>query len=199
MGLALGGAVAASASVPVVYTPRPEGTALYQCVREHLPRFLARAAEQERPVPGFVRKELEGLLHCGKLEEGFVRVRCPSCGFDRLVGFTCKGRALCCSCCGRRMSDTALRLEEQVWPQVPARQWVQTFPVPLRYLLAYDAPLTSEVVGICMAEIFRWQRRKAKQEHGLARMSRCAPRSPVRCAALRLGSESQCPPPCVGG
>jgi hypothetical protein len=184
--LAQGREVAASASIPVVYTPRPEGTALYECVREHLPRFLARADEQERPVPSFVRKELEGLLHCGKLEEGFVRVRCPSCGFDRLVGFTCKGRALCCSCCGRRMSDTAARLVEQVWPKVPVRQWVETFPVPLRYLLAYDAALMSDVVGICMVEIFRWYRSKAKQEHSLARV--CDAHPGAVCVVQRFGS-----------
>jgi len=48
----------------------PEHTILWQCVSEHLPAFLAQAAEAERVLPRFVIKELEGFLDCGVLERG---------------------------------------------------------------------------------------------------------------------------------
>ncbi len=84
-------------STPAVYQRRqPEKTVLYQCIQEHLPAFLSQAAAADRPVPRFVQKELEAYLRCGLLEEGFARVHCSECGFDRLVAFSCKGRAGVC-------------------------------------------------------------------------------------------------------
>ena len=54
--------------------------------------------------------------------EGFPA--CPTCGVDRLLPFSCKGRGFCPSCTGRRMSDTAAHLVDRVFPEVPVRQWV---------------------------------------------------------------------------
>jgi hypothetical protein len=64
-------ACAALPAPPVVYRPRrPEETVLYECVEKHLQAFLAQAAEAERPLPAFVRRELEAFLDCGVLEHG---------------------------------------------------------------------------------------------------------------------------------
>lgn len=153
----------------VVYTRRePEHTVLWGCVDEHLPRFLARAAEAERALPQYVRKELEAFLDCGRLERGFARVRCETCDFTRLVAFSCKGRGVCPSCIARRMSDTAAHIVDHVLPAVPVRQWVLSVPVPLRYLLAWDTALASRVVGLFIAAVFGHLRRNAKRELGLA-------------------------------
>jgi hypothetical protein len=160
----------------VVYTRRePEHTALWQCVEEHLPQFMARAAEAERALPQYVRKELAAFLDCGRLDRGFARVRCETCDFTRLVAFSCKGRGVCPSCIARRMSDTAAHLVEHVLPEVPVRQWVLSVPVPLRYLLAWDTTLASHVVGLFIAAVFRHLRRVAKHELGLARLSDAHP------------------------
>ena len=45
-------------------------------------RFLA---EQGRVLPAYVEQEFEAYLKCGRLEHGFLRVRCESCHFERLV------------------------------------------------------------------------------------------------------------------
>jgi hypothetical protein len=132
-------------------------------VAEGLGPLLAECAEAERELPGFVRRELEALLVCGRLEEGFCRVRCPSCGFERLVPFSCKGRSLCPSCMGRQMAETAAHLVDEVIPAIPMRHWTITFPQPLRYLFAYDSSLTSEALGAYVGEISRFLRRKAKE------------------------------------
>jgi hypothetical protein len=43
---------------------------------------------------------------------------------------------------GRRMTEYAARLVDEVLPRVPVRQWVLSLPYRLRYLLDHDA-LTS--------------------------------------------------------
>jgi hypothetical protein len=138
-------------------------------VQHGLETFLARAQERERPVPRFVERELRAFLHCGVLAHGFVRVHCDDCGLDRVVAFSCKGRGFCPSCGGRRMADTAAHLVDRVLPEVPMRQWVLSLPFGLRYRLAYDAPLTSAVLGVFVRTVFASLRRRARRQWGVAR------------------------------
>ena len=88
------------------------------------------------------------------LGRGLVRVHCDACGLDRVVPYSCKKRGFCNSCCGRRMADTAAHLVDRVFPRVPVRQWVLSFPHDLRYRLAYDASLVTDVLGIFTSTIF---------------------------------------------
>ena len=71
-----------------------------------------------------------------------------------VVAFSCKGRGFCPSCGGRRMADTAAHLVDRILPQTPVRQWVLSLPFALRYRLAYDAALTSAVLGVFVRGIF---------------------------------------------
>ena len=159
---------ASLALAPLVYHRRePERTALYRCVQRHLDGVIAHAESGGRPVPSFVSDELAGFLRCGILAYGFARAHCSGCGYDRLVAFSCKGRGFCPSCCGRRMSDTAAALVDAVLPDVPVRQWVLSLPKPVRFLLAYDAPLCSQVLGLFLDAVFGHLRRVAKAELGL--------------------------------
>ncbi len=176
---------------PVVYRPRaPEHTVLYQAVREHWPGFAARSERAEHPVPKFVEKEMEGFLLCGQLEEGFARVRCDGCGFERLVPFSCKGRGVCCSCIGHRMADTAAHLVDRVIPAVPMRQWVLSLPIPLRYLVAYDAEACTAVLGIFVRTVLAHLRRVARVA-GPRRDERRASWSDLLSTEIWLGAQSQ--------
>ncbi len=112
---------------------RPEQTLLYQIVDEYYPAFAAFMAEQGRELPGYVRREFEDFLQCGRLEQGFLRVRCESCHAEHLVAFSCKRRGFCPSCGARRMAESAALLVDEVLPEQPMRQWVLSFPFPLRY------------------------------------------------------------------
>jgi ribosomal protein S27E len=100
------------------------------------------------------------------LAHGFARVRCPDCGYDTVVAFSCKERGLCPSCSARHMSETAAFLVDRVLPRVPVRQWVFAFPRHVRYILAKDAKLLGEALRIFIGEIFRDLRRRA----GIRRM-----------------------------
>jgi hypothetical protein len=92
---------------------------------ENVETFLDRCQSVDRELPRYVEKELREYLSCGVLGYEFVRLKCDDCGKERAVAFSCKGRGFCPSCTGRRMSDTAARLVDDVFPDdVPIRQWV---------------------------------------------------------------------------
>lgn len=101
-------------------------------------------------------------LACGVLAHGFVRVRCVDCGFDRLVAFGCKGRAVCPSCRGRRMADAAAHLVDRVLPRAPYRQWTLSVPWRLRAVPARDRRLLSAALTCFVRAVFRWQRAQAR-------------------------------------
>ncbi len=68
---------------------RPEKTLLYQLVLKHYPVFRQQLAEAGRILPGYVQREFEDYLKCGRLEHGFLRLRCENCHEERLVAFSC--------------------------------------------------------------------------------------------------------------
>jgi hypothetical protein len=68
---------------------RPERTLLYQLVEDYYPALKAQLAAQGSALPGYVEREFEAYLQCGRLEHGFLRVRCETCHAERLVAFSC--------------------------------------------------------------------------------------------------------------
>jgi len=137
---------------PVPYCRRhPERTTLYQVVQQHLETYLALAGEDDwdgQRVPAYVEREFRRYLACGILACGFARARCPVCGHDFLVAFSCKGRGLCPSCNARRMAQTAAHLVDHVFPPLPVRQWVLSVPKRLRWYLEREPKAISAVLHI---------------------------------------------------
>jgi hypothetical protein len=131
----------------------PEKGAVYRVLQEHLNSFVASLGE--RGLPKFVTDALYGYLDCGILARGFARVRCPECGYNMVVGFSCKQRGICPSCEGRRMTEQAAWLVDQVIPRVPVRQWVLSMPFKIRFILAKSGQLKREVLNIFLSEVFR--------------------------------------------
>ena len=154
---------AATDPLPGTYRRRePEKCVLHTVVREHLETFLEQARDfGGEGYPYFIEGEFRRYLGCGILSRGFARLRCPACGHERLVGFSCKGR-LCPSCVGRRMADTAAYLVDQLLPEAGYRQWVLTFPWTLRFRLAVDRKLFSALISAFLRTLFAWQRRRGR-------------------------------------
>jgi len=140
---------------------QPEQTLLYQLVEAHYPALVDQLAQQGKSLPAHVYREFESYLKCGRLEHGFLRVRCDSCHFERLVSFSCKKRGFCPSCGARRMAETAALLTDEVFPDVPPRQWVISFPFPLRYLFAAHPQAMGKVLGIVYRAISTYLIHKA--------------------------------------
>jgi hypothetical protein len=149
---------------------KPADTALWQAVQANwLPfRAEARKGGEDRQIPGFVERAFERFLDCGNHSAGFARVRCTSCGDDLLVAFSCKARGLCPSCDGRRMAEQAAHLVDHVIPKVHVRQWVLTLPYWLRYRVASDSKLFTDVIRVWIATVQAWYRARAKEDCGIA-------------------------------
>ena len=134
-----------------VYRPRgAEHTVLHQVIAEHLEAFLRAVAEagDGAGLPQFVEREFREFLLCGVFEAGVARFLCEGCGLDHLLPFSCKGRAWCPSCGGRRMTERAAHLVDAVLPWVPVRQWVLTVPYRLRYQMAWNHGLSRAVLRV---------------------------------------------------
>jgi Putative transposase/Transposase zinc-binding domain len=148
------------------YQPRiASQTVVHQVVRDHFETFRAHAAgvRNGEGLPRFVEEEFREFLGCGCLAGGFARFRCGDCGLDRLVPFSCKARACCASCGGRRMAERAAHLVDHVFPTVPVRQWVLTLPHFLRYRLAWDHDLCRNLVGVAMRAVLGFLRHAARE------------------------------------
>ena len=126
---------------------RPETTLLYQLVEQHFPAFREMRAMAGRSLPDYIEEEFDAYLKCGRLEEGFLRVRCEHCHAEKLVAFSCKKRGFCPSCGARRMAETAALLADEVLPERPLRQWVLSLPIALRFLLATDPAALTLLLG----------------------------------------------------
>ena len=95
-----------------------------------------------------MKDEFNAYLDCGILANGFLRLTCDGCARDTLVAFSCKRRGICPSCGTRRMAETAAYLVDNILPRVPVRQWVLSFPIPQRSLLAVHPALLTPVLRI---------------------------------------------------
>lgn len=164
---------------------RPEESALYRVVTQHLPAFVERVDELGG-LPAFVTAEFDKYLRCGLLEHGCLHLECRHCGDSKLVAFSCKGRSFCPSCCGRRMLDTSVHLEQNVFPEVPVRHWICSLPWGLRTLLGYDSGLCAKVMATFVNELSRSLKKRAKKLLGLRSVSQA--QTGAVCAVQRTDS-----------
>lgn len=147
------------------YEPRcPAQSALHRIVHDHFETFRSQVSglRDGEGLPRFVEQEFRDFLQCGWLAGGFARFRCGDCGLDRLVPSSCKGRALCPSCGGRRMAERAAHLLDHVFPDVPVRQWVLSLPYRLRYQLAWNHDVCRGVVGVFIRAVLGFLRARGR-------------------------------------
>ena len=149
---------------------RPEESALYRIVAQHLPAFMERVDELGG-LPAFVTAEFDKYLRCGLLEHGCLHLECRHCDDSKLVAFSCKGRSFCPSCCRRRMLDTSVHLEQNVFPEVPIRHWICSLPWGLRSLLGYDSGRCAKVMATFVRELSRSLKKRAKKLLSLRSMN----------------------------
>lgn len=148
-----------------MYVPRdPKNTLLHQVFKNHWFKFLNSTsdADEERSLPSFVLREVEDYFKCGIREFGFVRLYCKDCKQSQYLAFSCKRRGFCPSCCARRMNFSSAKLADSVFPKVPTRQWVMSFPFELRYKMAYDPKVTSYILRVFTNKVMCWYRKQAR-------------------------------------
>lgn len=135
---------------------------MYQAISRSWPGISMAYASEDVPPAPHIESEFKRYLRCGILQYGFVRLKCDGCAHERVCAYSCKCRGFCASCGAKRMEQTALRLEKEVWPQgVGARQFVLTFPHQVRHWLARSSELLSAVSAEVAAEIATFYERDA--------------------------------------
>ena len=150
----------------------PENGVLYKIVSDTLETFLAEVIGHDgKGVPSYVEKEMREYLKCGLLAHGFIRVRCEDCKKEGLVAFSCKKRGFCPSCGGKRMSETAAHLTDNLIPKSPLRQWVLSVPTPLRYWMAANSKLQTKILEIVIRAINGYYRRKLRDSYQVKDLS----------------------------
>jgi hypothetical protein len=121
----------------------------YKVVRDHVDEFERVYDERYRVKYGFwravIRSSIDKFLKCGDLKEGFARVRCPDCGEEFFVAFSCRQRSCCPSCDQKRALLLAHRLKDEVLAIAPHRQWVFTIPKRLRVYFRFDRSLLGKL------------------------------------------------------
>jgi len=151
-------------AIPRYARRRPELTPCYKIIQEHLSTFIAEREAEGRPLPDYVTQEFEAYLKCGISAYGFLRLQCETCDEEKIVAFSCKRRGFCPSCCARRQAEAAAHLVDEVLPLIPYRQFVLSFPIPLRYWLHSNRQLYAKVHAIVIGEIHRYYIDKARRE-----------------------------------
>ena len=129
----------------------PEKTVLYRALAQHFETFFLVYEERFEKTFGYmrtiVRDTVYRFLDCGILESGFARARCTGCGYEFVVGLSCKARCLCPSCHKKRELLWAEWASEQLLEDVPHRQVVFSVPKRLRIFFRYDRKLLGELAG----------------------------------------------------
>lgn len=60
------------------------------------------------------------------------------------------------------MNDTAIHLDENVFPQKHIRQWVLSFPFFIRYLMAYDPEISTQILRLYQREIAKFYEKRTR-------------------------------------
>ncbi len=149
----------------------PQKTILYKTIQREFETFVSTAQQStdKLPFPMHVFQEVDSYLGCGILANGFVRIKCESCQHEKLVAFSCKKRGFCPSCGGRRMNEVAMHLVDNVFPNVPVRQWVLSFPFSVRYLLAYNPTLVTKILAIYIRIVSNWYVKAARKNGNIGK------------------------------
>lgn len=150
---------------------QPEKTILYKTFQREFETFVAMAQKNtdKLPFPMHVFQEVDAYLGCGILANGFIRIKCESCQHEKLVAFSCKKRGFCPSCGGKRMNEVAMHLVDNVFPNVPVRQWVLSFPFSVRYLLAYNPTLVTKILAIYIRIVSNWYVKAARKNGNIGK------------------------------
>ena len=153
-------------------TQRPfEELNLWQRIfMEHWTGFAASyEREHGRAIPEHWQENVERMLSCGDIREGYYEYQCRDCHTTKKVGFTCKSR-LCLRCFKMAVDEWLDQARKVLFEGVIHRQVVLTVPKMLRPLvLAEEAFLKvyMDAGAVAVKELIREWRRAKKIRVGI--------------------------------
>ncbi len=141
----------------------PAASPLNRIVRANFLEFKESLKEppsgKPRPHPSVITA-IEKFSECGVMRYGVVRFRCPDCGHDMFVAFSCKRRGLCPSCDAKRSDIIVASAMDRLLPAARYRQWVLVIPKRLRYFVNVRPDLTGYLSKLLAREINRYLKSK---------------------------------------
>ena len=122
---------------------------LYKILSDHWRNFVGAYEERFQHVCGALRgvtgRVVDRFLDCGNPMNGFARIKCSSCGAEKLLHFSCKTRGCVPSCQARRSEEWARWFADDLAEPVPHHQIVFTIPKMLRAYFRYDRTLMTDL------------------------------------------------------
>ena len=147
-------------------TQRPfEELNLWQRIfAEHWETFVAGyKREQGRMIPEHWQENVDRMLSCGDIREGYYEYACQDCGTTKKVGFTCKSR-LCLRCFKMAVDEWLNQAKKVLFEGVIHRQVVLTVPKTIRPLVMAEEAFLKAYMDAGAAAvkelIEEWRRRK---------------------------------------
>jgi hypothetical protein len=138
-----------------IYQQRhPENTVFYRVFFYYFEQFLREYEDRFEKEYGYFRPVIQDVvekyLDCGNPMCGFARIRCPDCGEERLLMFSCKTRGFCPSCHAKRREEWGEWMREELLLDGPHRQVVFTIPKMLRLFFRFKRKLLD---SLCLSAV----------------------------------------------
>jgi hypothetical protein len=153
---------------PALYRPRQtRKTPLYQLVEKYYEDVKAvwedRFEKKYGRWRGFIDKVVWRYLDCGVEEAGFARLKCDSCGLEKLLTLSCKQRGICPSCDlsaealakedAKRAAAFAAFLRDELLENVGHCLWTFTLPKMLRVYFMRQRELLGDLARLAYETI----------------------------------------------
>jgi ribosomal protein S27E len=111
-----------------------------------------------------IKEVVERYLDCGNPRCGFARIRCPDCGEERLLMFSCRTRGFCPSCHAKRLEGWGEWVREELLLDIPHRQVVFVIPKMLRIFFKYNRRLLGDLCRLALRSLTRYFAALAESE-----------------------------------
>lgn len=109
-----------------------------------------------------VYSEVEKMLNCGSIENGYIEFKCEACGESKKVGFKCKSRF--CTSCGKIYVDNWVEDMVARLYRTKHRHMVFTIPKELREYFQRDRKLLKLLPEGAADVLKRWYKNMNKKE-----------------------------------
>ena len=141
-----------------LYRPRQaRQTPLYQLLETYYEDVKALWEERFEKSYGYWRGFVDAVvaryLDCGVPEAGFARLKCDSCGLEKLLTLSCKQRGICPSCDAKRAAAFAAFLKDELLENVGHCLWTFTLPKMLRVYFMRQRELLGDLARLAYETI----------------------------------------------
>ena len=130
---------------------------LYQVIEAHFEDVKARWEERFEKRYGFWRGFVDDVvaryLDCGTVEAGFARLKCDTCGVEKLLTLSCKQRGICPSCDAKRAAAFGAFLKDEILEDVGHSLVTFTLPKMLRVYFMHHRELLSDLARLAYETI----------------------------------------------